>query len=288
MTVTEADRSDRPRRRQRNVRRSLTITVAILLSLGFVASGCSSDTSSDTGVTGTTSGSPTAPVSGTITVSAAASLTGAFGTIKDDFVEAHPGANLTINFGSSGALETQIESGAPADVAAFADEATMEKLSDEDLLAAPAEIFATNQLIIITEPGNPKGIRSLADLATAGTVSLCADTAPCGKYANQVLQSAGVTIPTSSITLGQDVKATTTAVTEGDAVAGIVYVTDAQAAGSKVGTVEVPTAQNAVATYPLAVLKSTTSRELADAFMAYVLGPEGQAVLKAAGFEPAP
>ncbi|MGZ4708052.1 MAG: molybdate ABC transporter substrate-binding protein [Acidimicrobiales bacterium] len=270
------------------MRRSLTITVAILLSLGFVASGCSSDTSSDTGVTGTTSGSPTAPVSGTITVSAAASLTGAFGTIKDDFVEAHPGANITINFGSSGALETQIESGAPADVAAFADEATMEKLSDEDLLAAPAEIFATNRLIIITEPGNPKGIRSLADLATAGTVSLCADTAPCGKYANQVLQSAGVTIPTSSITLGQDVKATTTAVTEGDAVAGIVYVTDAQAAGSKVGTVEVPTAQNAVATYPLAVLKSTTSRELADAFMAYVLGPEGQAVLKAAGFEPAP
>src|SRR4029079_11079168 len=119
--------------RQRNVRRSLTITVAILLSLGFVASGCSSDKKSDTATTGTSTASTSAPVTGTITVSAAASLTGAFGTIKDDFVKANPGATITINFGSSGTLETQIEGGAPADVAAFADEATMKKLSDKDL-----------------------------------------------------------------------------------------------------------------------------------------------------------
>ena len=177
------------------MRRSLTITVAILLSLGFVASGCSSDKKSDTATTGTTESTAT-PVTGTITVSAAASLTEAFGTIKDDFVKANPGADITINFGSSGTLETQIESGAPADVAAFADEATMKKLSDKSLLAAPAEIFATNQLVIVTKPGNPKGIKTLADLATAGTISLCADTAPCGKYANQILQTAGVTIPT--------------------------------------------------------------------------------------------
>ena len=186
-------------------------------------------------------------------MSAAASLTGAFSTIKDDFVKANPDANITINFGSSGTLETQIEGGAPADVAAFADEATMKKLADKSLLAAPAQIFATNQLVIVTKPGNPKGIKTLADLATAGTISLCADTAPCGKYANQILQTAGVTIPTSSITRGQDVKTTLTAVTDGDAVAGIVYVTDAQAAGAKVDTVEIPAAQNAIAKYPIAV-----------------------------------
>ena len=116
-------------------------------------------------------------------MSAAASLTGAFRTIKDDFVTANPGANITINFGSSGQLETQIESGAPADVAAFADEATMKKLADKSLLAGPSQIFATNQLVIVTKPGNPKDIKTLADLATAGTISLCADTAPCGKYA---------------------------------------------------------------------------------------------------------
>ena len=265
------------------MRRFLTLTLAIMLSVAFVASGCSSSKKSDTATTGTTVGSMAAPVAGTITVSAAASLTGAFGTIKDDFVKANPGANITINFGSSGTLESQIESGAPADVAAFADEATMKKLSDKNLLAAPAEIFATNQLIIVTKPGNPKGIKTLADLSTAGTIALCADTAPCGKYANQVLTTAGVTIPTSSVTLGQDAKTTLAAVADGDAVAGIVYVTDAKAS-TKVDTVEIPAAQNVVAKYPIAVLKATTSNELAKAFMEYVLGPEGQAVLKAAGF----
>ena len=267
------------------MRRFLTLTLAIMLSVAFVASGCSSSKKSDTATTGTTVGSTAAPVAGTITVSAAASLTGAFGTIKDDFVKANPGANITINFGSSGTLESQIESGAPADVAAFADEATMKKLSDKNLLAAPAEIFATNQLIIVTKPGNPKGIKTLADLSTAGTIALCADTAPCGKYANQVLTTASVTIPTSSVSLGQDAKTTLAAVADGDAVAGIVYVTDAQAAGAKVATVEIPEAQNAVAKYPIAVLEASTSQALAQAFMDYVLGPDAQAVLKEAGFQ---
>ena len=265
------------------MRRSLTLTLAIGLTLGFVASGCSSS-KSDT-VTGATTATTTAQVSGTITVSAAASLTGAFGTIKDDFVKANPGANVSINFGSSGTLETQIDSGAPADLAAFADEATMKKLSDKNLLAAPSQVFATNSLVIVTKPGNPKNITSLADLATAGTISLCADSAPCGKYAKQILQTAGITIPTSSVTQGQDVKATLSAVTDGDAVAGIAYVTDTESAGSKVATVTIPTAQNVVAKYPIAVLKATTDSALANAFMAYVLGAEGQAVLQAAGFE---
>ncbi len=106
-------------------------------------------------------------------MSAAASLTEAFTTIKDDFVDANPGATVTINFGSSGTLATQITEGAPADVAAFADQAPMTTLDDAGLLAAPAQVFARNQLVIVTQPGNPKGITSLADLATVGTVSLC-------------------------------------------------------------------------------------------------------------------
>lgn len=266
------------------MRRYLTVTLALILTLVFVASGCSSSSKTTT-ASGSTTVTSTTPVSGTITVSAAASLTAAFGTIKDDFVKANPGANIMINFGSSGTLETQIESGAAADVAAFADKATMKKLSDKSLLAGPSQIFATNGLVIVTKPGNPKNIKTLADLATAGTISLCAITAPCGKYADQILQTAAVTIPTSSVTRGQDVKTTLSAVTDGDADAGVVYVTDAQAAGVKVTTVEIPSAQNAVATYPISVIKATTAGGLAQAFMAYVLSPDGQAVLKAAGFQ---
>lgn len=268
------------------MRKTLTLSLAVLFSLALVVSGCSSDDSSDeTGSTTTTDSSQTTPtVDGTITVSAAASLTEAFTTIKDDFIEANPEATVTINFGSSGQLATQIQEGAPVDVAAFADEAPMATLDEADLLAAPAQIFARNQLVIVTKPGNPKGIDSLEDLATVGVVSLCAETAPCGKFANQILESAGVTIPASSITRGQDVKATLTAVTEGDAEAAIVYVTDAAAAGSAVTTVDIPETYNVVANYPIAVMGSSANADTAQAFIDYVLGENGQAVLAEAGF----
>ena len=169
-------------------------------------------------------------------------------------------------------------------MAAFADTATMQQLADKGLLSGPSQIFATNRLVIVTKPGNPTGIKTLADLAGAGTVALCAATAPCGKYADQILAGAGVTIPTSSITRGENAKATLSAVANGDADAGIVYVTDGEAAGSTVGTVAIPAAQNAVAKYPIAIVEATRNEALAQAFMSYVLGPQGQAVLREAGF----
>jgi molybdate transport system substrate-binding protein len=275
----------RHRRRRRRRRRRLTLVVAVLASLGLVAGACGSDdVGGSTAATSAGSGASIARVTGSITVSAAASLTGAFGTIEEGFEAANPGADVTVNLGSSGTLATQIKEGAPVDLAAFADEATMTELADAGLVEGDVEIFATNSLIIVTKPGNPKDLETLADLATIGTISLCVDTAPCGRVADQVLRSAGVTVPESSVTRGQDVKATLAAVTDGDAEAAIVYVTDAQAAGSSVATVEIATAQNAVTRYPIAVIEGTSSAALAEAFMAYVLGPDGQAVLEEAGF----
>ena len=229
-------------------------------------------------------GSDRSGAAGGITVSAAASLTGAFGTIKDQFVAVHPGATVTLNFGSSGTLETQIESGAPADVAAFADTATMDRLAAKGLLAATARTFATNTLTIVAKPGNPAHVATLADLATVGVVSLCVDTAPCGTYADQILAAAGVALRASSVTRGPDVRATLTAVSEGDAVAGIVYVTDALAAGAAVSTVAIPDDVNAVATYPIAVLKESRNAALARAFVDFVLGGVGRRALESAGF----
>jgi len=265
------------------VRRTLTLTVAALVVLGLVAPACSSSKRTSDAAGTTTTSVASAPT-GAITVSAASSLTGAFGTIKSDFVKAHPGTTVTLDFGSSGQLETQIEGGAPADVAAFADIATMQQLAAKGLLAVPSQTFATNRLVIVTKPGNPKGIKTLADLAHAGTVALCAAKAPCGKYAAQVLSGAGVTIPTSSITRGEDARATSSAVANGDADAGIVYVTDGEAAGSTVQTVAIPAAKNAIASYLIAIVKASGNEALAQAFMSYVLGPRGQAVLKDAGF----
>jgi len=265
------------------VRKHLTMTIAMLAALAFVV-GCSSDSEGASSGDAASTTTSDASVSGTIIVSAAASLTDSLTTIRDDFVADHPDAEVTINFGSSGALATQIQDGAPADVAAFADITPMTALEDADLLAAAPKIFARNQLVIVTKPGNPAGITGLADLASVGVVSLCVDTAPCGKFADQVLADAGTAIPETSVSRGTDVKSTLTAVTEGDAVAGIVYVTDAESVAPQVETVEIPESDNVVASYPIAVVQATASAELAEAFEAYVLSDKGQVVLAKAGF----
>jgi len=247
--------------------------------------GCGS--SSGSGASKPSSTTAAAPkVTGAITVSAAASLTDAFGRIGTDFSAANPGATVAFNFGSSGTLATQIQQGAPADAFASADPALVTTLIEAKLVDDRATVIANNKLVIVTKPGNPKRIKRLADLATAGVISLCGETVPCGKYAGQILSGAGVTIPTDTITRGQDVKATLAAVTNGDADAGIVYVSDAKTAGSAVTAVPIPDAQNAIATYPMVVLKQSTNPAAARAFVAYVASPPGQATLRSYGFLP--
>jgi molybdate transport system substrate-binding protein len=256
----------------------------LALVAAVVLVGCGSSGGSKPAAT--TSTSPTAEVTGSITVSAASSLTEAFGRIGTGFSAANPGTTVTFNFGSSGTLATQIEQGAPADVFASADPAAIETLMQASLVDDRATVFARNKLVIVTKPGNPKKIKTLDDLATVGIVSLCGETAPCGTYADQVLTDAGVTIPTDKITRGQDAKATLAAVTTGDADAAIVYVTDGRTAGSSASTVTIPDDQNVVATYPIAVMKTSGNAEAARAFIAFVMSDGGQAALKSSGFIP--
>ena len=255
--------------------------VALAVGAGLALIGCGSRSSSS-------AAKPTdAPkVTGAITVSAAASLTEAFGKIGTDFETANPGATVSFNFGSSGTLATQIQQGAPADAFASADQANIDLLFNRGLTAGSPTLFARNKLVIVTKPGNSKGVKSLADLATVGIVSVCGETVPCGKYATQVLSTAGVAIPTERITRGQDVKATLAAVTTGDAVAAIVYVTDAKAAARAVTAVPIPDAQNAIATYPIVVLKSSGNAATARAFVGFVASPRGQTTLRSYGFLP--
>ena len=129
----------------------------------------------------------------------------------------------------------------------------MDTLVTRTWSTATPTVFAKNKLVIVTKPGNPKDVKTLPTSPTVGIVSLCGETVPCGKYADQILHSAGVTIPTDKITRGLDVKATLAAVTTGDADAAIVYVTDAKTAGAAVTAVTIPDDQNAIATYPIAV-----------------------------------
>jgi molybdate transport system substrate-binding protein len=257
-----------------------TVVPAAAFALG--AAGCGG--SGSAGSTGTTSTKQT--VTGSITVSAAASLTQVLAKIGRDFEATNPDASVRFNFGSSSTLETQLEQGAPADAFASADAANMDKAVAAGLVDGTPSVFARNRLVIVTKPGNPEHVHTIADLANLGTVALCATTVPCGKYAQQILQRAGVRIPESRITRGQDVKATLAAVTTGDADGAIVYVTDARTADDTVTTVSIPDEQNAIAVYPVAVLESSGNTATARAFIAYVTSETGQATLHAAGFLP--
>jgi molybdate transport system substrate-binding protein len=259
--------------------------VPAVVMVGLVAAGCSSASSPESNSTTTTT-TTTSEATETITVSAAASLTEAFTEIGADFEKANPGATATFNFGSSGTLSLQIQQGAAADTFASADGDNMDKLVTDSLIDRTPVVFATNELVVVTKPGNPESVETLADLPNLGVVALCGETVPCGKYAAQILQGAAVTIPETKVTRGTDVKTTLAAVTAGDADAAIVYVTDAESAGDTVDTVTIPGEQNAVATYPIATLKASGSKATSQAFIDYVMSSKGQATLESFGFLP--
>jgi molybdate transport system substrate-binding protein len=260
--------------------RGTVALVVVLAALGLVA-GCGSD-SSTTALTPDTPGSTTS-VTGAVTVFAAASLTGAFEEVAEAFEEANPGVEVTLNFAASSALVQQIDEGAPADVFASADAANMQKALDAGSIAGEPQVFATNELQIVVEPGNPKGITGVADLAEPGVIYVtAAPDVPIGSYSAMVLQKAGVIVSPSS--LERDVRAVVTKVTSGEADAGIVYATDVKAAGAKAEGIDIPAELNVAATYPVAVTEAAANTAAATAWIGFLTGPDGRAILAEHGF----
>ena len=223
---------------------------------------------------------PADPLGGTITVFAAASLTDSFQKIADAFTEVHPDVAVTLNFGGSSGLATQIVEGAPADVFAAASPATMTTVTDAALTEGEPVDFATNVLEIAVASGNPGRIAGLEDFADPDrTIALCAIEVPCGAASAKLFADAGIT--PSVDTYEQDVRAVLTKVELGEVDAGLVYVTDVRAAGGAIEGIEVDSAPVA---YPIAALAGSANEKAAAAFVAFVLSGEGRAILKGAGF----
>lgn len=221
----------------------------------------------------------------TLMVFAAASLKNAFTDIGQRFEADHPGVGVEFSFAGSSDLVTQLTQGASADVFASADIRNMDRAAAAGLLDGSAVPFATNRLTIAVTAGNPKGIASLRDLDRPGTaVVLCAEQVPCGAASRAAERAAGVELrPVSEETSVTDVL---NKVVSGQADAGLVYVTDVQAAGEAVSSVEISEAAEAVNTYPIATLTESGKPTLAREFVAAVTGSVGQDALRAAGFGP--
>lgn len=256
----------------------------VALALALLTASCASGSSSSGSLAADTPGGSDA-LSGTIIVAAASSLAAPFERIVGDFAAANPGAEVALNLDGSSSLAAQVIEGAPVDVVASADVVTMERVAGAGLLAGTPQVFATNALVIVTQPGNPAGVAGLEDLDAADVVALCGEDVPCGRYAQQVLSNAGVQLDESRVTRGKNAGATLAAVAQGDAVAGIVYVTDAMGAADAVATVPISTERNVVAFYPIGVV-ATSTNPAARAFVDWVVGPAGQAVLARFGFGP--
>ncbi len=221
----------------------------------------------------------------TLTVLAAASLTETFTELAAVFEDEHPGTAVELVFGSSGTLAEQAVDGAPGQVLATADEKSILVAEDGDALADSPAGFVSNRLTLVTPPDNPAGIAILADLADPGVdYVVCAATAPCGAVAVAVLESAGITSAPASEEV--DVKAVLARVVQGEADAGLVYRTDAVAAGRDVAEVEVTDAEDFATTYFVAPLRGSTGEmaDLAAEFVTLVRSEPARDIFDQAGF----
>lgn len=252
-------------------RLALLSALSALLSLA----GCGGDGSSGAG------GGDSGP--STITVLAASSLTGVFTELGKRFESEHDGVTVKFAFDSSATLAQQAVGGAPADILATADQKTMD--SAEQVQLTEPQVFATNRMVLVTPADNPAGISSFSDLDSSSVdYVVCVATAPCGAVAGALLEQNDIT--GKPVSTEVDVKSVLAKVTEGEADAGLVYRTDAIAAGDQVRSIPVPGSASQITTYPIVTLTQTGSTSLSEAFVDLVTGPTGQQVLAKAGFGP--
>lgn len=237
-----------------------------------------------TGVlTGMMSGCDVGSEQRTLEVLAAASLTETFTELAERYEEDNPDVSVRLVFDSSATLAEQVDQGAPADVLATADERTMQVVVDAGHTVGAPTLFASNRMVLVTPAGNPAAITSVADLDDPQvTFVVCVPAAPCGAVARTVLDASEVTAAAASEEV--DVKAVLAKVTLDEADAGLVYATDARAAGGRVATVQIPAAEDAVTRYPVAALTEADDPDLAEEWVDLVLSEEGQRVLRDAGF----
>jgi len=231
----------------------------------------------------------------TLLVFAAASLREALSAMEPAFAAAHPAVEVTFNFVGTQELRTQLEHGAAADVFASADQRHMQALFAAARVEEPV-VFARNQPVVVVAEEKAVDIQRFEDLISARRIVIGRPEVPIGRYTDQILEGAAkilgprwaLALEKSVVSRELNVRQVLAKVTLGEAQAGIVYKTDARAAGNTVAVVEIPEAINVVAEYTLAIVRDAPHPRLARAFVDLVLSPAGQRALTEAGFAPAP
>ncbi len=227
-----------------------------------------------------------------VTVFAAASLSDSLKELSPVYTKA-TGDTLRFNFGASGSLARQIQSGAPADVIVSADELRVDQLAQAGLIATGTRrtILANLLVVVVTAEGGAP-VAALPDLAKADVKRIAIGepaTVPVGTYTKAHLQKLGLWAQVSGKCVPLDnVRAVLAAVEAGNADAGFVFRTDALISKKVRIAVTVPLREGPQITYPAAALRDATEPAAAAKFVAFLVGPEAQAVFAKYGFLPAP
>jgi molybdate transport system substrate-binding protein len=224
-----------------------------------------------------------------ILVSAAASLKDAFRQISERHEE-RTGTKVIFNFGASGVLQKQIESGAPVDVFASAGRPQMDALAKQGLIIPETQRdFARNTLVLVVPADRTPVITYFPDLGSPKVMRLAVGnpkTVPAGQYAEQSLARLDLWQELQPrLILAEDVRQVLDYVARGEVDAGIVYASDVYAARDKVRTVaSAPEDSHDPILYPLAVVRASGHQEAARAFIDTVMSGDGQRILEKYGF----
>jgi molybdate transport system substrate-binding protein len=211
-----------------------------------------------------------------LTVFAAASLTNVMPQID---------SHQQYSFGGSNTLAAQIRQGAPADVFASANTALPQQLYDEGLVEKPV-VFTRNALIMIVPKANPARLHSVYDLRRDGIkLVVAAPGVPVGDYTRTVLHNLGLDSALSNVVSNEnDVREVLAKVALGEADAGFVYTTDARTVRGKVATIGIRWSAQPIVEYAVAVVRSSSHKAAARAFISKLIRPVAQTKLQAVGF----
>lgn len=229
-----------------------------------------------------------------ITVSAALSLKGAFEEIGALVRARHPGISVQFNFGASGALQRQIEGGAPVDVFASASPQETESLARKGLLVAGTlRSFASNAVVLVVPARGSVPIATFADLASEQVRRVAAGTpatVPAGRYADEVFRSLAIREALApKLVYAENVRQVMDYVARNEADAGVVFATDVLSRTSDLRVAAVaPEGSHSPVLYQIAVVKDTKTEAASRTFLAAVLSEEGKRILRSHGFGPAP
>jgi len=226
----------------------------------------------------------------TLTISAAASLTDALGEIERTYEASHPYVELDFNFGASGALQQQIEQGAPADLFLSASSRNMQALLDGGLIDAKQETdWLTNTLVAVAPNDSP--LSKIEDLKSSEIKHIAIgipDSVPAGKYAQEALTNAGLWDSLQGrLVQGKDVRQVLQYTETGNADVGFVYKTDALTSEQVKIAFDVDPDSYSPILYPIGIVQATRHEEAAQAFYDYLQTPEALQVLSGFGFSAA-